>query len=108
MKPPRITEAEFTAQVLAFARLHGWRTVHFRPARTAKGWRTPVQGDGAGWPDLFLVRGPVLVAAELKVPPNKVTPEQRAWLLALGGAGALVFVWTPENWSEIERVLSKE
>jgi len=47
---PRVTEAEFLAQVLAYARLHGWRAVHFRAARVGTGWRTAVQGDGAGFP----------------------------------------------------------
>jgi hypothetical protein len=45
---------------------YGWRAAHFRPARTAKGWRTPVAADGAGFPDLVLVRRTRIVAAELK------------------------------------------
>lgn len=102
-----LSEAEFTSQVLEFAKLHRWRRAHFRPAMTSKGWRTPVQGDGAGFPDLVLVRGPELVIAELKV-NSKVTPEQQEWLLAFGGAGAKVFVWRPKNWPEIEATLGKE
>jgi hypothetical protein len=58
IKLPTITEAEFLAQVLQLAKLCGWLTAHFRPAKTAHGWRTAVQGDGAGWPDLVLLRGP--------------------------------------------------
>lgn len=100
----KVTEAKFTAQVIELARLHGWRTLHLRPARTSKGWRTPVQGDGVGWPDLFLVRGPRIVVAELKV-DGKLTTEQEAWLLALGGAGLMVYVWRPKDWSQIEQVL---
>lgn len=52
-----------------------------------------------------MVRGPVMVAAELKVGNNRVSPPQTAWLLALGGAGVLAHVWRPSDWPEIERVL---
>jgi hypothetical protein len=30
--------------VIELAKLRGWRTAHFRPARTAHGWRTAVLG----------------------------------------------------------------
>src|SRR5215813_9770420 len=36
-------------------------------AEAATGWRTAVSGDGAGFPDLLLVRAERLVVAELKV-----------------------------------------
>jgi hypothetical protein len=100
-----MTEREFTAQVLALARLHGWRSAHFRPARTRHGWRTAVAGDGQGFPDLILVRRTAIVAAELKVESNKPTPEQIAWLEAFRAAGAQAYIWKPECWSDIERVL---
>jgi hypothetical protein len=54
LPPP--TEREFQRQVIDLARLLGWRCAHFRPGRTARGWRTPVQADGAGFPDLQPVR----------------------------------------------------
>lgn len=105
------TEAEFTRQVIDLARLHGWRTAHFRAVaiRRKNGsvyYETPVQGDGAGWPDLILVKGCRIIAAELKVGRNKVSPEQTEWLLRLGGAGVHSVIWRPEMWAEIERVLS--
>ncbi len=103
-----LTEAEFTAQVLELARLAGWRSAHFRPARTAAGWRTAVQGDGRGFPDLVLLRGAAIVAVELKVGRGKLRPEQAAWLAAFAEAGAAAFVWRPEDWPEIERVLSRD
>lgn len=104
---PGIQEEEFAAQVLELARLCGWRSAHFRPARTAKGWRTAVQGDGKGFPDLVLiheVRG-ALVAAELKVGNNRASPEQKAWLRAFRAIGAQTFVWWPKDWPEIQRLL---
>ena len=107
MNPVRTepTEAEFTDQVIAFARLHRWRVAHFRPAKTSRGWRTPVQGDGKGFPDLVLVRGLRLVFAELKVGRNKTSPEQGGWIAALMGANQSMFVWYPGDWPNIERIL---
>lgn len=99
-----MTEREFQSQVVALARILGWRVHHTRPARTASGWRTPIQGD-AGWPDLVLLRGSRLVVAELKVGRNRPTAEQAAWLEALNKAIAEVYLWTPLDWDEIERLL---
>ncbi len=89
----------------AIARLRGWRSAHFRPARTARGWRTAVQGDGRGFPDLLLVRGSVLLAAELKAGRGRPTPEQAAWLAALEAVGVRTFVWRPTDWPAIEQTL---
>lgn len=104
LKPP--TEAEFTRQVLAFAKMHGWKTLHMRPGMTSKGrWLTAVAGDGKGFPDLFMVRGAERVAAELKVGKNRLTPEQCDWIAALEAAGVKAYCWKPENWPDIESVL---
>ncbi len=102
---PTITEREFTAQVIELARLLGWRTAHFRPAWTGRGWRTPVQGDGAGFPDLVLVRGAPVIAAELKAGKGKPSDEQLAWLRDLAAAGIITAVWRPEQFEEIAEVL---
>lgn len=102
-----LTEQQFTDQVLALARLCGWRRAHFRPARTTKGWRTAVQGDGKGFPDLVLIheqRG-LLVVAELKVGNNRPSPEQKAWLRAFAAVGARTFTWWPRDWPQIEQLL---
>lgn len=102
------TEQHFTDDVIEFARKHGWRVAHFRPGRTAKGWRTAVQGDGKGWPDLVAIRGRVMIVAELKAGKNKTTAEQEAWLacfreLAVGCDRIEVFEWREHDWPEIER-----
>lgn len=106
VKSLKLTEAEFTAQVIQYARLRGWRTAHFRPARTARGWRTAIQGDGKGWPDLILVRGTSVIAAELKIGRNRLTAEQAAWLRALDCANVMTYVWRPADWPKIEKVLA--
>lgn len=102
---PAITESEFLDQVLQLARLRGWRSAHFRPAKTIDGWRTAVSGDGKGFPDLLLIRGECVIVAELKVGNRKPTLEQIAWLAAFKAAQIPAFLWTPENWPEIESVL---
>lgn len=91
---PDPPEKEFQRDVIRLARTLGWRVAHFRPARTSKGWRTPVAADGAGWPDLMLVRDR-LVAAELKTGSNRLTPEQADWIDALQAAGVECHVWRP-------------
>jgi hypothetical protein len=104
-----IRESEFLEQVVALARLRGWRVAHFRPARTAQGWRTPVQGDGRGFPDLLLVRergDRRVIAAELKVGAGRPTIEQAEWLSAFAAAGVAAYTWRPDDWPEIEAVLA--
>ena len=100
-------EANFQRAVIDMAHLYGWRVAHFRRARKANGWSTPVAADGKGFPDLFCVRPQTghRLAAELKVPPNKVSVEQNDWLDALELSGIPAFVWTPAEWVEIESVL---
>jgi hypothetical protein len=100
-----LSERDFTAQVIELARLLGWRTAHFRPAWTGRGWRTPVQGDGAGFPDLILARGDRLIAVELKAGRGKPTPEQLAWLHALAEAGVTTAVWRPADFDLVVKVL---
>jgi hypothetical protein len=103
-----VKESAFIAMILKLARLRGWRTAHFRPGMNRRGkWQTAVQGDGAGFPDLLLLRGAQIIVAELKVGKNKTTPEQVAWLMAFGSAGVPAFTWTPADWDEIELVLEK-
>jgi hypothetical protein len=103
---PPLREERFLDMVLALARLRSWRVAHFRPARTLRGWRTAVQGDGRGFPDAVLLRGPRMVVAELKVGKGKPTAEQLLWLAAFRLAGAESYCWKPEDWPLIERVLT--
>ncbi len=65
----------------------GWETMHIRPARTLKGWRTPTEGSLAkGWPDLVLVRtrDRRLIFAELKRELEVPAPAQWEVLTILG------------------------
>jgi len=103
-----VTGAEIQSGVVDLARLQGWRVAHFRPARTSKGWRTPVAADGKGWPDLVLVRERV-VYAEIKGDGDRLREEQAAWLQALAQAGAEVHLWRAEEWMDgtVDAVLAR-
>jgi hypothetical protein len=105
-----VSEAEFQQQVIDYAHLRGWRVAHFRKVRVQRKngsvyWETPVAADGKGFPDLILVKDHGVIAAELKVGRNKPSPEQMSWLTDLENAGVAVFVWTPDNWQDIEETL---
>lgn len=97
---PRLTERQFTDQVIALFRLNGWRVCHFRPARTAKGWRTALQGD-AGFGDIVAVKNGRKLLAELKVGRNIAGYEQMLWL---GAWGKDAFLWYPQDWDKIQAV----
>jgi len=82
------TEAQMTRAILQAARIFHWRVAHFRPALTKHGWRTAVQGDGAGFPDLIMVHPAAGVWwVELKARHGHLDAEQQAWGDALGAAG---------------------
>lgn len=97
----RVTEADWTRQVIEAAQRFGWKVAHFRPARTADGnWATAVQGDGAGFPDLILVRE-TTIAAELKSEYGRLSPEQEEWLAYFHNAGVETYIWRPSACEEV-------
>lgn len=102
------TEAEFQAAVIDLARLSGWLVHHTRPARTADGWRTPIQGD-KGFPDLVLVheRTGRQLLVELKSETGRLSEDQLRWGRALmAGCGPNNYrVWRPSDWDELAREL---
>jgi len=101
-----ISEAEFLAQIIELARLLGWFAHHVRPARSNKGWSTPVQGD-VGFLDLVLVSGVRgrVIFAEAKSEKGRLTYEQKAWIAALKDAGQEVYVWRPRGIEGIAETL---
>lgn len=108
---PEPSEAEFAKQVIALAQAHGWRVAHFRGVCVKRKngstyWQTPVQADGAGFPDLICVHEVrrLLVVAELKVGRNEPTAEQWEWIHGFCAVqGVVAKVWRPDDWQEIER-----
>lgn len=100
--PLTLSEADFQRTVIDLAIISGWRVCHQRPAQTARGWRTAVEGH-AGLPDLILARDGVVLLAELKRQRQNPTPDQKAWLAAAGSRGRL---WRPQDWPEIVSTLT--
>lgn len=120
MTTPNIpmSESGFQTAVLELATRLGWRTMHVRPAQNRAGrWRTPVAGDGAGFPDLVLVRGQHLIFVELKTNTGRASTEQERWLDALTTVSnatqasdgrsthVTATIWRPREWDDIVHTL---
>jgi hypothetical protein len=95
---PAMTEQQLLDAILDTCRLLRLRTAHFRPARTAAGWRTAVAGDGKGFPDLVIVGLDQVVYRELKTDRGRPAAEQDVWVAALAAAGADIAIWRPRDW----------
>jgi hypothetical protein len=105
---PKLLEKDLQKQIIDLGHLYGWRIAHFRPALRQSGhYSTPVGADGAGWPDLTLVKGRRLIFAEIKAQDGKTSTEQDIWLDCLEKTGATVFIWKPSDWDDIQRVLTQ-
>jgi hypothetical protein len=100
-------ESVWTAQIMVHAcgtdkaPGTGWLGYH-----THRSDRSP-----AGFPDLCLVRGRRLVFAELKTDAaaSKPTVEQIRWLDHLAGTtDAEVYLWRPQHWEDVQRILSAQ
>ena len=61
----------------------------------------------AGFPDLFILGPDGSAFAELKTSTGRVRPEQTAWLNALRDAGHDAYLWRPEDWPEVNKVLHR-
>lgn len=101
-----VAERQFQHQVEQIMQSYGWRFFHAPDNRpTSKGY---VQNIKAGFPDLCAVRGDRLLFAELKRETGKTSAEQDAWLEALRGTGAEVYVWRPSDMASLVEVLKPE
>lgn len=95
--PKTLSEAQFQRTVIDAAMVFGWQVHHSRPARTARGWATPITGH-PGLPDLVLARDGVVLLVELKAHRGQLTPGQKRWAQHLGSHGR---VWRPAQWPQI-------
>ena len=109
------SEAELVANIITCAQDNGWKAVHFRPAKTARGWRTPIQGD-KGSPDILCAKGGRLLLIETKDATGKLSPEQRLWAqeltydencrsLPVGAYGYMLA--RPADWPRVRETLER-
>lgn len=104
--PTRPTHTEFQQQVIELAHKFDWRHLHVRRS-IGKGHKWTTTTNLKGWPDLLLLRPDAgYVAAELKIPPDKATPEQAELLQFLKlMPNTQAKLWTPGDWDDIQATL---
>lgn len=94
-----MAEAPFQASVIALAKPAGWRCYHTYDSRKSE----------PGFPDLILIRGPMLIAAECKRDSENPTPAQYEWLEAFDGVRVVwAGVWRPRDMAEITAMIGGE
>jgi hypothetical protein len=100
------SEANFQARIIQLARIGGWLVHAERPAWSAKGYRTPIQGN-AGFPDLVLChpQRKQFLMVELKSGKGSLRPEQETWGAALVKSGVTYHCWRPSDWDRIVKTL---
>jgi hypothetical protein len=91
----RQTEKQFQGAVVELCRLRGYLTYHTNDSRRSD----------PGFPDLVIVGHGRVLYRELKREGGRVSPAQRVWIDWLERHGADVAVWTPKDWTLIERTL---
>lgn len=96
--------------VMADLEAAGYMRAHFRPAKVMRGgketYRTPVQGDGTGFPDIIAVKDGRMLVLELKSETGKVRPEQLNWLRTMRDVpGTTVLVVRPGTWNDLRSLL---
>jgi hypothetical protein len=98
--PRPITHDEFEAQVIQLAAACGYLCYHTHDSR----------GSQKGFPDWVLVsaRRKRCLYVELKVPPDGPTPDQTMWLKELQGAGQEAYLWYPDDWDLLIRILRSD
>ena len=96
--PRQHPERDFQHKVIKVARSFGWTDFHVLRSKGMRG----------GFPDLFLIRPPDIVWAELKATNGKLSDAQKEMYEMLKESLQNVYVWYAENeedWDEIVEVL---
>ena len=90
-----MTEKEWQSQVVTIAKAAGWHVIHHFDSRRTQG----------GVPDLWLMKPPRMIFAELKTEKGKLQDDQRDTLLMIMDCGVEATLWRPSHINEVERVL---
>jgi len=107
-----MSEEQLIRNVIDLAKRLGWKCVHFRPAWSGKGCRTPIQGD-KGSPDLLLARNGYVIFAELKSERGVMSDEQIEWAVEITprelSTTHKCCLWRPSHWIDdtIKTVLER-
>ncbi len=106
-----ISEKAFRAQLVEVARGYGWLCWYDLATNTHR--RCPKCGETIhsprnppGWPDLTLLKPPLLLYRELKVGKGRLSPHQERWRDALLAAGQDWAEWRPEDMATIIKELA--
>ncbi len=108
-----MNESDWQRQVIELAHLHHWTVAHFRSVRVQREdgstyWQTPVQADGAGFPDLVLAhRERGVIFAELKADDGQLRMDQQSWIELLQASGQRAFVWRPSDFDQVASELAR-
>jgi hypothetical protein len=89
-----VTEDDLLGAILDLCRLKHLHVHHCRPAKTERGWRTPIQGE-PGFVDMVIVGDNGVLFRELKADRGRLSAEQQQWLNRLAFARADAAVWRP-------------
>ncbi len=82
-------EKELQANVIKWAKLHGWKVYHTHDSRRSE----------PGFPDLLMIRNDQALAIELKSQKGKLTEAQIDWLTAFASiAGFQAMILRPSDW----------
>ena len=99
MPTPKLqtTEADLREQIRTLCELYGWK-MYFT-------WNS--RNSPSGFPDLVLAQPDEgrLVYAELKSDNGRLTTTQVEWIEALRACGQEVYIWRPDDITEIARLL---
>lgn len=68
---------------------------------------TDSRKDKAGFPDLVIVGKTGVAFAELKSTSGKVSTAQMDWNQRLQLAGAEAYIWRPEDWPTVQKILKR-
>lgn len=106
----KLSEGDFQRQIIEYAHIRRWKVAHFRSVKVQRKdgttyYQTPVQADGEGWPDLFLVRGFQAIAIEVKSEQGKLSQLQEEWLDSLARARIPSYCIRPSDWGKVEQIL---
>jgi hypothetical protein len=89
---PRVSEKAVMAAIRRVARREGWRTYHTHNSKRSE----------PGFPDLVLVKPPVVLFTEVKRAGEQPTLEQQRWLEALQRCTQVeTYVWYPDDMGTI-------